>query len=361
MTRLLFAALISGVCATAALAQVKMEGQFTASKACPAVVSIKKGTNPDNKSVAAGSSYQLLGKNKDDATHYYINVPGADPAQRWVAIDCGTTDGTQAAAPAAPAPSQKPVNTANGTVKPKANSRGFGGKDPYYVLALSSQAFCESMRNKAECKAEKPTSFEATHFTCMACGRSPVATSSVESDPKLSSLDDQHHWEELPDPRLTDETRAALDMAMPGTQSNLERHEWIKHGTCYPADSAEQYFKDEMRLAAEVNASPVQAFMAANIGKKIDADDLRAKFDEAFGKGAGSKVEVNCDKRGRISEVVLNLKGDIPGGADLKTLMANAVSSCPLWIEATISSAVDSGEALSMVRSLASSVSIGPG
>ena len=61
-----------------------------------------------------------------------------------------------------------------------------------------------------------------------------------------------------------------------------------------------------------------------NIGKQISADDLRAKFDEAFGAGAGSKVEVSCDRGGRISEVVLNLKGDIPGGADLKTLLAAA-------------------------------------
>ena len=67
----------------------------------------------------------------------------------------------------------------------------------------------------------------------------------------------------MPEPELSPDTRAALDKAMPGTQSVLERHEWIKHGTCYPAGTAEQYFKDELRLAAEVNASPVQAFMAA--------------------------------------------------------------------------------------------------
>lgn len=323
MTRLLLTALLSGLCASAAFAQVKMEGQFTASKACPAVVSIKKGTNPDNKSIEAGKSYELLGKNKDDASHYYIKVPGSDPAQRWVAIDCGSTDGSKVTA--APAPAQKPVNTSQGTVKPKPNSRGFGGKEPYYVLALSWEpAFCEGMRDKAECKAEKPTSFEATHFTLHGLWPQPRRNQFCGVDPKLSALDDQHQWDSLPEPELTPETKAALDVAMPGTQSNLQRHEYIKHGTCYPADSAEQYFKDEMRLAAEVNVSPVQAFMAANIGKKIDADDLRAKFDEAFGQGAGSKVEVNCDRSGRISEVVLNVKGDIPGGADLKALLANA-------------------------------------
>ena len=80
-------------------------------------------------------------------------------------------------------------------------------------------------------------------------------------DPKLSALDDQHQWDALPEPELSAETRAALNIAMPGTMSNLQRHEWIKHGTCYPAGNADQYFKDEIRLAAEVNASPVQALV----------------------------------------------------------------------------------------------------
>ena len=152
MTRYLLAALLSGLCASAALAQVKMDGQFVAAKACDAVVSIKKGTNPDNAAVEAGKSYRLLGKNKDEATHYWIDVPGAQPAQRWVAIDCGSTDGSQVTS--APQPSQKPVNTSQGTVKAKAPSRGFGGREPYYVLALSWEpAFCETMRDKAECKA----------------------------------------------------------------------------------------------------------------------------------------------------------------------------------------------------------------
>ncbi|MBG1232833.1 ribonuclease T2 family protein [Aestuariivirga litoralis] len=324
MTRFLFAALLSGLCATSAIAQVKMEGQLTASKACPALASIKKGTNPGNVMLEAGRSYQILGKNNDTATHYYVVVPGAEPNQRWVAIDCGSTDGTQAAAPAAPAaPAQKPVDTSQGTVKPKAPSRNFGGKTPYYVLALSWEpAFCEAMGSKPECRAQKPSSFEATHFTLHGLWPQPRRNQFCGVDPKIAALDDQHRWEDLPEPKLTAETKAALDKAMPGTQSDLERHEWIKHGTCYPADSAEQYFKDELRLAAEVNASAVQAFMAANIGKQVRADDIRAKFDEAFGKGTGRKVEVNCDRGGRISEVVLNLRGDIPGGDDLKTLLA---------------------------------------
>ena len=309
--------------ATGAEAQVKLDGTFTAAKACEAVVSIKKGTNPDNAAVEAGKGYRLLGKNKDDATHYWIELPSAEPKQRWVAVDCGSTDGSSVAAAPASKQNNVTVNTPQGTVKPKPQSRGFGGQAPYYAFALSWEpAFCEGMRDKAECKAEKPTSWEASHFTLHGLWPQPRRNQFCNVDPKLSALDDQHQWEALAEPELTPATKAALDKAMSGTMSNLQRHEWIKHGTCYPANTAEQYFKDEMRLAAEVNASFVQALFASNIGKQITADTIRAKFDESFGAGAGSHVQVECDKQGRLSGFTLNLRGDIPSGANLKTLLA---------------------------------------
>jgi ribonuclease T2 len=309
-----------------ATAQVKMDGQFVASKACPAVVSIKKATNPDNAAVEAGKSYQVLGKNKDQATHYWVSVPGATPAQRWVALDCGSVDGAQAAAPAQPQKQAnaggKAINTPMGTIKPKPDSRGFGGRAPYYAFALSWEpTFCEAMRDKAECRAETPASWEASHFTIHGLWPQPRRNVFCGVDRATAALDDQHQWAQLPAPELSAATKAALDKAMPGTQSKLENHEWIKHGTCYPAGNAEQYFKDEIRLANEVNASPVQALFAANIGKQIGADAIRAAFDQGFGKGAGDHVQVECDKQGRLSGLTLNLRGDIPSGADLKTLL----------------------------------------
>ncbi len=318
----------------AAWAQVKMEGQFLASKACPAVVSIKKGTNPDNSAVEAGKSYPLLGKNKDEATHYWINVPGAQPAQRWVALDCGTTDG----AAAAPAQGQAAnggaaVNTPLGTVKPKPRPKGPKDGVPFYVLALSWEpAFCEAMKGKAECKNQTASSFEATHFALHGLWPQPRGNQFCGVDPKLAALDDQHQWDQLPEPQLSPETKAALAKAMPGTQSGLERHEWTKHGSCYPGSNAEQYFKDEIRLANAVNASTVQEFMAANIGQRIQTSDLRAAFDKAFGPGSGERVRVSCDKQGRFSEMTIGLKGDISSGAELSTLIAASETTdmgCP--------------------------------
>ena len=322
MNRLAFALAAATAFSVAAMAQVKLDGTFTAAKACDAVVSIKKGTNPDNAAVEVGKAYHLLGKNKDEATHYWIEVPNAQPKQRWVAVDCGATDGSAAAAPATKQ-NNAAVNTPQGTVKPKPQSRGFGGQAPYYAFALSWEpTFCEAMRDKAECKAETPKSFEASHFTLHGLWPQPRRNQFCNVDPKLSALDDQHQWDALPEPELSSETRAALNIAMPGTMSNLQRHEWIKHGTCYPAGNADQYFKDEIRLANVVNNSPVQKFIAGNVGNTVQAKDIRAKFDESFGAGSGDHVQVECDRQGRFSGFTLNLRGDIPGGADLKTLLA---------------------------------------
>ncbi len=325
MNRCVLALFATAAFATAGLAQVKMDGTFTAAKACEAVVSIKKGTNPDKAAINAGKAYHLLGKNKDDATHYWIEVPDAQPKQRWVAVDCGSTDGHAAITAPAPAPKQGnvAVNTPQGTVKPKPQSRGFGGGVPYYAFALSWEpTFCEAMRDKAECRAESPSSWEASHFTLHGLWPQPRRNQFCGVDPKLSALDDQHHWDALPEPELSPQTRAALNIAMPGTLSNLQRHEWIKHGTCYPSGNAEQYFKDEIRLENEVNASAVQQLFALNIGRNISAPEIRAAFDQSFGKGAGDHVQVECDRNGRLSGFTMNLRGDIPAGTDLKTLLA---------------------------------------
>ena len=177
------------------------------------------------------------------------------------------------------------------------------------------------MQSKTECKAQTASSYEASHFSLHGLWPQPRRNVFCGVDAATAALDDQHQWDKLPEPNLTPATKAALDRVMPGTQSLLQRHEWIKHGTCYPGGVAETYFKDEIRLTDAVNGSVVQKFMAGNIGKTILSQDLRAKFDEAFGKGAGDRVRVACDKGGRISEITIGFKGDISSGASMAALM----------------------------------------
>ena len=310
LLRALASAALLAALAIPASAQVAMQGSFVASKACPALLSIKKGTNPGTISVEAGKSYTLLGKNKGAATYYWIEVPGAAPLQRWVAVDCGAANGEAAGGT---------TTTAGGGTAPT------DGK-PFYVLALSWEpAFCEGLPDKAECKAETPEGFDSTHFSLHGLWPQPRSKELCGVDPALKAADDGHRWQDLPEPTLTPATKAALDRVMPGTQSQLERHEWIKHGTCYPGADAETYFKDEIRLIDAVNASPVQLFFAGNAGLTVQTADIRASFDKAFGAGAGERVRVSCKDDGSrrlIVELTIGLKGDISAGTPLAGLIA---------------------------------------
>jgi ribonuclease T2 len=188
-------------------------------------------------------------------------------------------------------------------------------------MALSWQpAFCESRPDKVECKSQTADRYDASHFALHGLWPQPRRNVFCGVDKATITLDDNREWDRLPAPQLTADTKTALNKVMPGTQSLLERHEWIKHGTCY--GDAETYFKDSVRLTNDVNASVVQDFFAANIGKKIQTSDIRAKFDEAFGKGAGERVRVSCSKDGLISELTIGLKGDISSGTKMADLMA---------------------------------------
>jgi ribonuclease T2 len=323
LSRLIMASFAAGLFIDGAMAQVKMSGSFVAAKACPALQSIKKGTNPGNVSVETGKNYVLLGKNRDQASHYWIEVPGASPLQRWVGIDCGSANGAVTSAP-----SQASVG-----VKPAADGA------PFYVLSMSWEpAFCEGLPDKVECRKQTPTSFEASHFVLHGLWPQPRRKVFCNVDKALAAADDAHRWEALPEPELSAATKAALDQVMPGTQSMLERHEWTKHGSCYPGGKAETYFGDAIRLMSGVNASPIQEFVAANVGKAINAADLRAKFDEAFGPGAGERVRVACKPDGNrqlVVEVTLGLKGDISSGTPIKDLIAASSptdAGCPSGI-----------------------------
>ncbi len=319
--RLVFAILLCLPACSFVLAQVNLDGSFVAAMTCPAVQSIKKKTNPGQVSVAVGQSYVLLGKNRDRASHYRIVVPGAQPEMRWVAVECGSATGDVAHVPPVPK-----IGTTNQNV------------GDFYILALSWQpAFCEGHGDKTECKFASADDFEAKNFALHGLWPQPRSNVLCGVNETDKALDDNHRWEKLPAPAMTFATKSALDMVMPGTQSYLERHEYTKHGTCYPGTS-DQYFRDSVRLTEAVNASPVQALVSANIGKTIKTTDLRAAFDEAFGVGAGLRVRVACGRDGDrmlISEITIGLKGDIAGGASMGNLMLASTptdAGCPAGI-----------------------------
>ena len=306
MLRIVMALLLACM-ALPAQAEVPLTGTFTATEACPALQSIRRQTNPGDVMTRPGTGYELLAANSENPSHFWIVVPGASPDRRWVGVDCGTRDGQDAQTPTAP--------------------QGPGNRGAAYVLAVNWQpAFCETSPRKPECRGQRDDSFEATNFTLHGLWPQPRSNEfcGVSDDDRWAS--ENGDWRNLPEVRLSAGLRRELDQVMPGTASALERHEWIKHGTCY-GSAQEEYFSDATDLLLALNASPVAELFAGNIGRKITLRQVRTAFDDAFGVGAGARVGMDCTMDGNrtiITELSLNLSGTINGPDDLAGLLAAA-------------------------------------
>jgi ribonuclease T2 len=282
---LLGAALVLG--APPLPATVPTDGTLVANRACPAPSSIKRGTNAGDIRLTPGERYRVVGRNREDATHYLVEIGTARPAQRWVAVDCGRLEpaGAPAAAPAPPPAEPIPL-----------------------ILAISWQnAFCEVHPGKPECRTLGPRDAAASRFSLHGLWPQPRSNAycGVAAADRAASSDGD--WERLPRLALTPATRARLDALMPGTRSALQRHEWTKHGSCYGADP-ETYFDDSLDLLDQVNASPARTLFADHVGRHLRAARVREAFTRAFGPGAGERVRLDCDD-GMISELRISLKG----------------------------------------------------
>ncbi len=306
--------------AVSAQAEIRLSGgYFIALSNCEALQSIRKQTNPGNIRLTVDMAYEVLAKNKADATHYRVRVKGASTMERWVPVTCGTllVDCRKVAA-----------DVPSGPTQPSSTSRPSSRLE--YLLALSWQpAFCQTHQSKKECSNQTEDRYDASHFTLHGLWPQPRSNVYCNVSRNEKQLDEQKKWERLPRLTLRQNTYNDLTKTMSGVASFLHRHQWIKHGTCYSA-TPEEYFRESIMLADQVNTSAVRDFFAANIGKTVSAADIKAKFDAAFGAGAGDKVKIKCSN-GMIAELWININGEIDEHTQLKDLLKNAdhaSSSC---------------------------------
>ncbi len=305
---------------TTGRADIQLDGYFIARDNCEAFLSVRKETNPGDIHLTVDMAYEVMAKNKTDASHYRIKVKNATPIERWAPVSCGTllTDCRvqTAATPPHPVPSVNPVTP----------SLPADGRD--YLLALSWQpAFCQSNQQKIECRKQTADRYDAGHLTLHGLWPQPRENIYCNVGANDKKLDKRKMWDQLPALGLTDKTYDDLIETMPGVVSYLHRHEWIKHGACY-STTPEEYFRESIMLIDQVNASEVRDFIVANIGRTITAGDIKAKFDAAFGSGAGGKVRIKCSE-GMISEIWINLNGEIELGTSLTDLLKNADQASP--------------------------------
>lgn len=102
-------------------------------------------------------------------------------------------------------------------------------------------------------------------------------------------------WQALPQPPLSPDTRADLAAVMPGVADLLDRHEWIKHGTCSGL-SADRYFALAASLTRNVQHSKLGRAIAARAGTTLSGAEMCSLAEKALGKKAAQAVAFSAAK-----------------------------------------------------------------
>lgn len=269
--------------------------RFVAASACD---SAQNTTNPGNIRLSSQQNYPAIGKERENASR--LVDEGYKQSNDWVSGGCRQLLGSSRAA----------------------NSD--------YILALNWQpSFCETKPALPECRSQTSQSFEASHLVLHGLWLKNSDYCNVS--PKIAALDRQGKWSQLPPINLSRKTRSALALKMPGVASSLHLHEWYKHGRCY-SNSPEEYYQESLALLDRVNNSAVRDLFARNIGKFVSAGQIRDRFDKAFDRGAGSKVQVRCqrdidgDRNDMVVELQINLKGNIQVNTPIANLLKTSRS-----------------------------------
>ena len=292
-------------------------------KECPAFNNMKHTENTHDVYLDTQKKYTILQHHKGQNL---ILVKDAQPAQRWVDEGCFLKSSNSFNSVNIEKDENRVISIeeelnnlslstdlTGHTKKYKNNNT-----NKYYSSNVSKQnlltlswhnAFCETHRYKKECKRSmfsfgRPN-YSEKHFVLHGLWPQPKNKMYCDVDNQIVNLDKHKQWNRLPDLDLSDEVEQRLQKVMPGFSSNLHKHEWIKHGTCYGTD-ANSYYQDSINMVEQVNHSKVGDFFRQHIGKRVTLQQIRAAFDRSFGVGTGKRVELKCNK-GLITELWLHL------------------------------------------------------
>lgn len=302
-------------------------GNFNVTHNCPATKSLHSQDNPGQVTVQSGETYTAINLNKPGGAYVLLRIPGARPETRWVELTCGKLGGGPA--------------DGGGDHQPTGGEPGASSQSGKFLLSASWQpAFCESGagQTKTECTSETSDRFDATHFTLHGLWPQPKGNYYCKVPGTDKRNDENHQWDALPEPTLSPETRAELERIMPGVQSNLERHEWIKHGTCF-GTGPEAYFRTAESLLGQLNDSQLQRLVGTHVGEEVAATDLQAAFEKTFGPGSSGALAIECSNDGGrtlISGVSINLKGVLDQTTQLQSVLDTSQHPRPQCVKGVI-------------------------
>ena len=163
-----------------------------------------------------------------------------------------------------------------------------------HVFAVAWQpGFCQTRRTRVECTDPNAAWRGRDAFSLH--GLWQMRKSYCGIDAERGKALRKAKWTALPPFVLSDETRRRLDVAMPGTVSGLDRHQWLRNGTCHAA-TAEDYYRRSLDMLDRINASGLPALFAGKTSGNVTIAEVRQAFDTAFGAGAGDRVRLSCRK-----------------------------------------------------------------
>jgi ribonuclease T2 len=192
------------------------------------------------------------------------------------------------------------------------------GRVDYYVLALSWQpAFCEFHTDKPECQTQDDTRYDAKSLALHGLWPSVRGDTRHEYEfcgvsRDIKEKDRERAWCSLPALSLAEPVRQRLTTLMPGTRSCLERHEWFRHGACSGL-SENEYFDKALALTEQLAKTNFQAYIAKNIGKRVNLKSLLNEFEKDYGPGSSRALILQCESKHGVSmltEVHFYLKKD---------------------------------------------------
>lgn len=285
-----------------------VKGDFTFD-GCYAYSSLRKKSNP--VPLEAGKVYEVFGLNKIAGDYVSIKVDGKS---KWVNKNCGQLNPTTG--------DTSYHNNDDGVATPGCPVEGCADE---YVLAISWQpGFCQTKQSKPECISQRPERYDATNLTLHGLWPDRISYCGVSSEDKGD--DKEGEWDDLDPLSLDEQTTSELEILMPGVQSYLHRHEWIKHGTC-DGRNEDTYYDISLDLLKQVNDSEVQELFAENIGQRITRSQIEAAFERSFGEGAGKSVKIVC-KDSLVTELQIKMRRPLVGDKLADILLPTRGGSC---------------------------------
>ena len=273
---------------------------------CPAWNDLKGTRNSGNRMLEKGKRYSVQRLQKG---HYLIRYDsGGSASQRWVEERCLRPV----------SPEGKNFRKRSAAEAEKTVEKGEHQSTLHSLLVLTwHNAFCETHPNRRECRPLYNRA--AGHLVLHGLWPQPSSRVYCGVPARLIEADRAKRWGALPAFEFPPELQRRLLRYMPGVLSKLERHEWVKHGSCYDRDPL-RYFDDALSLTEQVDRSMVGEYLRANEGKRVSLLNLRKLFERSFGKGTGTRLAMEC-RRGLLTELRISLKGK---GKDLRRLLRGA-------------------------------------